>query len=415
MAIPVVKVELGVNVAQSDTVGFKLGDATRGVLDNTAYTLSGLRFYDITNQLFSASTSRGKNDALGRIDAGQITIELDNSTRTFDPLYAAGPYYGQLIPGRQIRISCNDYPVISGYIDDIDIIYDPSNRSIVSMTAADSLSNLTINNLPEVVPDAELSGARVTRILDLPEVAWPAADRNIDVGDTLLSDTIIEEGTQAVQYLQNIAASEAGEIFIAKDGKFTFIERNATPNVIDIIFTDEGPTAGYTDIPFANLSVVYGSEQLYNRIILTNNIPVFPDEAIAEDVNSQLIYGPRSLTQTDLLMDSAADLQFLADFLLARFKSPQYRFESMDIVLDELSEVQQDAVLDLEIGDIVEVHFTPSNIPPAIEKYVKIIGISHDWNSSQKRINFSLETLDFTLFILDDAILGVLDEDRLSY
>jgi hypothetical protein len=49
MADPVVKVELGVNLAQSDTAGFELGDAVRGVLDNTAYTLSGLRFYDITN------------------------------------------------------------------------------------------------------------------------------------------------------------------------------------------------------------------------------------------------------------------------------------------------------------------------------------------------------------------------------
>ena len=415
MSTPVVKVELGVNLAQSDTAGFELGDATRGVLDNTAYTLSGLRFYEITNYLFSATTSRGKNEALARIDAGQLTIELDNSTRIFDPLYAAGPYYGQLIPGRQIRISCNDYPVISGYIDDIDIIYDPSNRSIVSMEASDALSNLTINNLPEVVPDEELSGARVTRILDLPEIAWPLADRDIDTGNTLLSDTIIAEGTQSVEYLQTIATSEAGEVFVAKDGKFVFKQRNAIPNQVNILFTDQGPAVGFIDITFANLSVVYGSEQLYNRIVLTNNIPVSPDEAIAEDINSQLLYGPRSYSQTDLLMVSPTDLQFLADFLLARYKDPLYRFESMDIVLDELSEAQQDAVLGLEIGDIVRVQFTPSNVPPAIDRYVKIIGINHDWSSSEKRMNFALETLDFSLFILGDAILGVLDDDRLSY
>jgi hypothetical protein len=58
--------------------------------------------------------------------------------------------------------------------------------------------------------------------------------------------------------------------------------------------------------------------------------------------------------------------------------------------MDILSESQQDEVLDLEIGDIVQVKFTPSGIPPAIEQYVRIIGISHDWQNNEKRINLAL-------------------------
>jgi hypothetical protein len=116
-----------------------------------------------------------------------------------------------------------------------------------------------------------------------------------------------------------------------------------------------------------------------------------------------------------LLNNDADDLQFLADFLLARFKEPQYRFESLSVILDVLSEAQQSEVLDLEIGDIVQVKFTPSGIPPAIEQYVRVIGLSHDWQNNEKRINLSLERLDFTLFILDDPVLGILDDDRLSY
>jgi len=105
----------------------------------------------------------------------------------------------------------------------------------------------------------------------------------------------------------------------------------------------------------------------------------------------------------------------LADFLLARFKEPQYRFSSLSVVMDILSESQQDEVLDLEIGDIVQVIFTPGGIPPAIEQYVRIIGISHDWQNNEKRINLALERLDFALFVLDSPVLGVLDEDRLSF
>jgi hypothetical protein len=415
MPEPAVKVELGVNLGNEDETRFRLGNALKGKLNNTVYTLGGTRFFDITDRLIAANTSRGKNTALDRIDAGQLNIVLDNFDRLFDPLYVDGPYYTQLIPGKEIRISCNGYPVIYGFVDDLDIAYEPSNRSVVSFQASDALSSLTINNLPELFPDVELSGARVTRILDLPQVAWPADKRSIDAGNSFLSDTDITEGTQAVAYLQLIATSEAGEVFVSKDNNFVFKARNSPPGVIDLIFSDEASIPGYTTVPFAELGVVYGSEQLYNRIVLSNDFPTFPDEATAEDAESQELYGPRSYTANGLLNNDNSDLQFLADFLLARFKEPQYRFESLSVILDVLSEAQQNEVLELEIGDIVQVKFTPSGIPPAIEQYCRVIGISHDWQNNEKRINLSLERLDFSLFILDDAVLGVLDEDRLSF
>jgi hypothetical protein len=415
MPEPVVKIELGVNLGDRAPNTFRLNDLVKGKLNNTQYTLGGDRLVDITNRLLSASTSRGKNQALDRVDAGQLNIVVDNFDRLFDPLYVEGLYYGQLIPGKEIRISCNGFPVIYGFVDDLDIAYEPGNRSVVSFQASDGLSNLTRNNLPEVNPDVELSGARVTRILDLPEVAWPSDKRDIDAGNSFLSDTDIAEGTQAIAYLQLIATSEAGEVFVSKDNKLVFKARNSPPGVIDLIFTDEGSIPGYTTVPFAELGVVYGTEELYNRIVLTNDFPLFPEEAYAEDADSQLLYGPRSYTVNGLLNNEAEDLQFLADFLLARFKEPQYRFSSLSVILDILSEAQQNKVVDLEIGDIVQVRFTPSGIPPAIEQYVRVIGISHDWQNNEKRVNLSLERLDFSLFVLDDPVLGVLDEDRLSF
>jgi hypothetical protein len=415
MPAPAVKVELGADLGQRDLTRFVLDDAVKGVLDNTEFTLGGDRFFDITDRLVSANTSRGKNTALDRIDAGQLNIVLDNFDRLFDPLYEDGFYYSQLIPGREIRISCNGFPVIYGFVDDLDIAYEPGNRSIVSFQASDALSNLTTNNLPEVTPTVELSGARVTRILDLPEVAWPTDKRSIDTGNSFMSDTDISEGTQAVAYLQLVATSEAGEVFVSKDGNFVFKARNSPPGVIDLFFTDEESIPGYTTVPFSELEVVYGSEQLYNRIVLSNDFPLFPEEAIAEDTDSQVVYGARSYTADGLLNNEPEDLQFLADFLLARFKEPQYRFSSLSVVMDVLTEGQQNEVLDLEIGDIVQVKFTPSGIPPAIEQFVRVIGISHDWSNNEKRINLALERLDFSLFVLDDPTLGILDEDRLSF
>lgn len=414
MPAPVVKVEIGANLGDRDPFGFRLNSSLKGRLNNTVYTLGGYKLYDITDRLLSANTKRGKSTALDRIDAGNATINLDNSDRLFDPLYSSGEYFGNLVPGIEVNISCNNRAVIDSFIDDIDISYEPGKKSVTSIQSVDALSQLTRNNLPDVIVPIELSGARVNRILDLPEIAWPADRRLIDSGNSQLADGDIVEGTQAISYLQLIATSEAGEIFISKDNKFVFQERNAAPGTLDLIFTDKTSIPGYTVIPFADIGVVYGTEQLYNRIVITND-QVIPDQAIAEDLESQRIYGPRSYTQDGLLNEEVAELDVLAGFLLARFKDPQYRFDSLSVILDILTEAQQNQVLDLEIGDVVQVNFTPSGIPPAIEQYVRVIGISHDWSNNEKRVNLSLDRLDFSLFVLDDTVLGVLDDDRLSY
>jgi hypothetical protein len=414
MPAPDVRVELGLDLGSRDPLAFTLDDSIKGVLDNTEFTLGGERFYDITSRLVTTTVRRGKNEALDRIDAGVVSITVDNSDRTFDPLYEAGPFYTQLVPRRSVRIFANEYPVFFGFIDDFDIQYEPGVQSVVRIEVSDAFSVFANSGLEEFTPTSELSGARIESVLDRPEVLWPSDQRDIDPGNSIMLDNDVAEGTGTLEYLQLVSNSEFGSLFLAKDGKITFRERNATPNTPDLVFSDEIVAGVYTGIQFADVNIVYGSENLYNRIALTN-ADVFPEEAFAEDADSQALYGPRTLSQSGLLVQEPTDLQFLADYLLARYKEPQYRFETVTVVLDTLTTVNQDKVLDLEIGDIILVRFEPSDIPPAIEQYCQIIGISHSWNPGSKNISFSLEKLDFGLFILDNPVLGVLDDDRLAY
>jgi len=414
MPAPAVKVEFGFDLGQRDPYAFVLDSPTRGVLDGTEFTLGGERYFDITDRLVTAQVRRGKSQALDRIDAGVVSVTVDNSDREFDPLYENGPYFGQLIPRRSVRVSSNGLPVFVGFIDDFDIQYEPGVQSVVRIDASDALSVLTSAGLEEFTPDSELSGARINTVLDRPEIDWPVELRDIDGGNSTMLDTDVSEGTAALTYMQLVANSEFGTLFLSKDGKITFRERNSVPNIPDIVFSDEVVAGAYTGIQFADVNIVYGSENLYNRIIL-ENADIFPEEAYAEDAVSQAVYGPRTLSQSGLLIQEPEQLQFLADFFLARYKEPQYRFETVTVVLDTLTTVNQNKVLDLEIGDIVLVRFEPSDIPPAIEQYCRIIGVNHDWTPGSKNISFSLERLDFAVFILDDAVLGQLDNDRLAY
>ena len=414
MAAPAVKVELGLDLGTRDPFAFILDNDPRGKLDSLDFTLSGDRFFDITPRLVTTTIRRGKSEALDRIDAGITSITVDNSDRLFDPLYEAGLYYGQLIPRRSVRVSANDLPVFVGFIDDFDIQYEPGVQSVVRIEVSDAFSILTNSGLTEFTPPSELSGERIETVLDRPELNWPVALRDIDPGNSVMLDNDVAEGTPALEYLQLVGNSEFGILFLSKDGKVSFRERNAVPNIPDIVFSDEIVDGEYTGIQFADVNIVYGSENLYNRIAL-ENADAIPESAFAEDVASQALFGPRTLSQSGLLVQDPAELQFLADFLLARYKEPQYRFETVTVVMDTLTTENQNKVLDLEIGDIVLVRFEPSDIPPAIEQYCRIIGINHDWNPGSKNISFALERLDFAIFILDDLVLGQLDNDRLAY
>ena len=408
-----IKVEIGFDLGDNTPVGFRLDDAVKGVLDNVEFILAGTLFYDISDRVQSVSTRRGKSEALDRIDAGLSSITLNNTDRLFDPLYESGLYYGQLVPRREVRIRANDEPVFFGYVEDFDLDYAPGNRATVRVDVADAFGALANARIDELDPPSELAGARINRVLDLPEVGWPVPLRNVDPGNTLMLDTNAD-GASVLEYLQTVTDSEFGTLFISKDGDIVFKERNAATTAPDLIFSDDPTPSASTKIPFSAVRAIYGSENLYTRIVLENT-DVIPEQVSIENEASSGLYGVRTYSDSNLLVQDPDELLDLANLLLLTYQEPLYRFESVTVVLDKLDNTQTQAVLDLEIGDIVQVHFQPSGIPPAIELPARIIGISHSWEPTLKRVSFTLETLNFGIFVLDSPLFGQLDDDRLSY
>lgn len=413
MATPIITIEIGLDIGSKDTQAMVLDSPTKGLLDGTFY-LSGNVFHDVSKSVISASVNRGKSQALDRTDAGILNISFNNQDRLFDPLYEASPYYGALSPRRSIRAFSNGLPVFVGFIDDFGITYEQNVQSIATLQASDAFSVFANAKIDGSTPPIELSGARVNRILDLPEVGWDSNLRDIEIGNSSMLDAAISADSPVLEYLQLVAESEFGNLFMSKDGKVTFDARNKIPNVSSVVISDEIVNGIFTGIPFVDIQVVYGSENLYNKIVLAN-ADVIPDEVVVEDLTSQLYYGIRTYAQTGLLNVDFIDLQGLANFLLASYTEPEYRFEAVSVLLDDLSLTNQNNMLGLEIGDIVQVHFEPSGIPPAIERFVEIIGIEHDWRIDSKTITLKLKTLDFGIFILDSTLFGVLDSDRLSF
>jgi hypothetical protein len=397
--MPANTVEIGFDVSGSPDAPFvTLNDPVKGLLGSTEYVLGGTLFYDVTDKVLNYSISRGKSRQLDRYQAGQVTVNLDNTDRTFDPLYADSPYKGQIIPRRPVRVTSNGVVQVFASIDDWDLSYEARGRSIATAKASDGLTQLANQTLPSFTNVVQLSGARVNSILSNPEVNWPLTRRNLDVGQTTLQADTVEEGTNALQYLQKISEGEPGSFYIDKFGDARFRDRYSSASNGDVTFSDNG-----TGLPYTNLRVVYGTELLYNEIITQR---LSGGTALASNANSQEQYGIFNLTIDKLLMNDDTTTQNFANLLVAKYAQPEYRFEALDVELDTLSESNQNKLLGLELGDVVQVIFTPSQIGDPITRSVEIIRISHSVTPTAHRMSFGLGGLETNFWRLSDPVFG---------
>ena len=397
---------------------FTLDSAEDGVLgqDILGGTLVG---DDVSQFCQEISISRGRSDQLQNFNAGTCTVRLLNRDRRFDPINESSPYWdvstgkSGVTPRRKVTIFSDGVQLFTGRITDIDVSYEPNNpdatseNSYVTITAADDfvlLANTFTENA--ITPTQELSGTRVTSILDLPEVNYPVT-RDIDAGAATLGGGAtfdIDTNTNVLTYLQRVATSEQGFFFVAADGDLTFTDRIAASfTAPSAYFSDAG-----TDIPYTSLSVMYGQEFLYNKVVC--QVEGGTDQ-VANDVGSQTEYGISTLNLSGLLLvDDAAALTLAAD-LLDRYKEPEYRFDRIQTIYNPLSSGDQVTLTAVDLADVVRITRTyPTGTPATVTKDYSIENIRHVISPSSHTVEYGLAVADLVYaFILDDSLYGVMD------
>ena len=442
MSAPTTTVTAYLELSATGGSFFTLDDPVKGELDGATYTLAGLVGVptDITHRVNRVSIARGANSPLFSArtpPAARWTVQLNNEDRLFDPTFGFG-YGTNVVPGRRIKVASNGITIVDGQVEDWNFEYSPSGRSITVIDASDALAALAAMELDGFTATSQLPGARVNAVLNRSEVAF-TSNRNVDTGvDTLQAD-VVDANTNVLQYLQLVARSDYGTLFAGRDGRITFKDRHSNAGLTAIGFADDG-----TGIPFQSISISYGSELLYNRVSITRDGGT---EQVKDDATSQTAYRVRTLSQTGLLLNTDAQAEDLAEFLLSVLAEPQLRVTSLMVELAALTQAQQDQILALDITSPVSVTFTPnsvgeptlleteagdelvtedsidleseaSDLPAPISRSCVVEGISHSITAggTSHVVTLSLGDALFTsLFILDDAEFGVLDDDVLAF
>jgi hypothetical protein len=407
MALPTEKVEIGFDLTETPvTRFFTLDDNVAGRLDNTVYRLGGTAFIDVTEYVKSFQISRGKPRRFSSFPAGAANVTFNNHTRAFDPTYPLSPFAGQIIPRREIRITSGDIVQFQGYIDDWNLTYTVDGNSIADALAKDSTSIIAKQIITAGTPVTEYTGERIAKVLHDPGVNWATDARDLETGRSLVGTQEIEPNTNALTYMQKIAETEPGLFFVNRNGSIAFRDSLNFATSSELTIFGQG-----TAIPYSGIQVVYGAELLYNQVTIAN---VGGGTATASNLESQNTYGIRDLVINDLLGDNDQQSVDLAVKYADLYSDPEYRVEVLEIQVHKLDPSQQQEVLDLEIGDVCKVEFTPNNIGDPIERFVQVISIKHDVNPEIHVTRLGFQQIKYLPLVLDDAIFGRLDQANLG-
>jgi hypothetical protein len=402
---------------------FTLDDNIRGVLNNTEYVLDGVgEFASILDGALNVNVRRGRRDQGDTFGAGTMTFTLDDTLAggVFNPFNQDSPFFDtanalpKLAPMREVRLLRydtlgNPEYIFNGFVVNYDYNFALGGNDTVEVYCADQFYLLSQTVLDELNVTPETSGERIETVLDLPEVDFPLASRNIATGTVNLghdSAYTVPAGTNVLNYLTQINdTAEFGRLFMSRAGVLTFQERiGNTLAGSSADFHDDGAPG---TIKFTGVGISFEADQVINRAVVTG---LDDKTATAVDAGSIATYFIQTTNIGNSLLHEQTAIDDAADYLLNG--QPEARFTSVQTSFTLLTAAQRDTVATLEIGDTITIEksFTTGLTTTQLAQELAIEGIEHRLNFDTGHsvlISTSPTTIVYE-FILNDAIYGIL-------
>lgn len=388
-----------VKVEYGKAVLFQLDSAAFGVLDVNLLGV-GEELVDVSDRVVSLSVRRGRQDALEPVRAGQASVTLRNFDGALDPLNEASPLFPGVEPARTLNIYADDIQVFAGIVEDIALGFTPGGDAEVEVTATDGLSRLALAEFPPggVAVAEEDSGARVDAVLDSDPRYWPAG-RVVAVGDSTLASGTAEGNV--VEYLNTVARSEGGVVFVGREGNLVFRNRLFAVTETPVVLSDDGVETGYESLVRQTSGDALRTVAFGER----NGTRLERENALGLER-----FGFRSLDLGNLLLRTDGDVEQRLDFELTLRARPKPTVR--EVRVNQLRQTNTD-VIGLELGDPVIVDFTPPNVAPVEESGV-VLNVRHDFTVG----NGWRTTIGMEPAVLDGFMIlgtGRLDFDALAF
>lgn len=415
MPIPTIKAVINFSTGPSFAQAMILDT---GLLGTNVLADSSSIIVDVSSQVDSISTNRGRNAQADQFQTGQLSLRIVDQNGDFNPQNTASPYYGYLNPMRKVQISATysgvTYPIFSGFITGYSTTTPKFTGDVVytTITAVDAF-RLAQNAQISTVAGAtagQPSGTRIGKILDA--IGWPSSMRDIDTGLTTMQ---ADPGTPrtALEAMQTVELSEYGSLYVDASGSFVFQDRAFTTSSVNAtatVFNDNGTGISYFNaLWLLNDVLIYNSAQITRAGGTTQNA-----------INQASIdkYFVHSYNQQNLLMETDA---VALDYGRAYVASRAETTTRCDAITLDLYAANYDlgikAALGLDFFDPVSITTTqPAAVGTStLSKTLQVFGVAHNITPGSWKTTFTTLEPIIDGFILDSNLYGILDTSVLAY
>ena len=382
VAMPTITTEIRFTSGASST-GFELGTAILGYSTlGTAVTWS-----DVSSDVRNVSIARGKRRELDEFSAGSAVVKLSNTARKYDPNYSSGTYYGNIKPGRWIRIKATydstEYQLYQGVIRGWGFNYSFPNEATATARATDFITALN-NTTITTTTTAGLSGNVFAEILNAANII----PRDLDAGQGSMQAVSLS-GVSAISALQTLDKSEGGgasAFYCNEANQVVFEDRHSLSS--NTRSNTSQATFGTSALPVDNFEIDYSSDLIKNSVSLTR---IGGAAQTASDSTSQDDFGIRSFSQTGLYNANDSDTENIAQSYIDSFKDAELRVRSITIH-PRLNSALMIQALSRKIRDRITISYDPPPGGTTVTEEVFISGIEHTLAPENIITKFLLES-----------------------
>jgi len=393
--------------------GFIIGDAINGVIGTSQFAASAVQepVVDLSSVTRQITIRRGRNIMRDTYEAGSCTVRVLDPDSNFNPQNTSSPYFGFLTPLRKIRVAATTATtqnfLFSGYVQDYKYYYPIGQETgYVDILCSDAFRLLAMANVKTITDSGagQTTGTRIGKILN--QVDFPATLRVIDTGlTTCQADPATPRSSLSA--IQVAEFTEQGAFFIRPDGTAEFKDRS---DVVSSLATTPIEFNQTTGIPYANLKFAFDDKLIINSASM---VRVGGTQVTATNTDSIAKYFPHGMNVDNLIAQTDAQVQDIADIYVATRKETTIRIDAMTVDLLD-TDVPTDTMIGLDYFDNVKI----TNVQPDGSTIVKTLQVQGlEWNISPNSMQCTVTTLEPIVegFIIGSATSGIISQSILGY
>jgi hypothetical protein len=408
-------ISVSFDFSQGATFGFPftIGDPINGVIGVSQFASSEVPepVIDLSSTTRQIRITRGRNIMRDTYEAGTCTVRVIDQDGSFNPQNTASPYFGYLTPLRKVRVAATTDTaqsfLFSGYVTDYKYTY-PTGQELgyVDIACSDAFRLFGMANV-STVADAtagQTTGTRINKILD--QVDFPSSMRIIDAGTTT---TQADPATtrSSLSAIQVAEFTEQGAFYVLSGGEVEFKDRNDVVGSLAAAPIEFNQSGG---IPYSDLRFAFDDKLIINSATMQR---VGGSVVSSTDTDSIAKYFPHGMNVENLIAQTDAQVQNIADIYVATRKETTIRIDAMTVDLLDPA-VPTDTMIGLDYFDNVKI----TNIQPdgsTIVKTLQVQGLA--WDITPNSMKCTVTTLEPIVegFIIGSSTYGIIGQSIMGY